>query len=163
MVAPAGIEPATQGFSVLCSTDWATKPKKMAVPTRIELAIFCVTGRRDNRYTTEPSFGCGGRIWTYDLRVMSPTSYQAAPPRDIIKMAEKEGFEPPRRRRPPGFQDRSLQPDLGISPFFKIQMNYSTNKTTKSTKKLIFFKLSQIYLFSLINIWGNLTFYEQKN
>ena len=27
---------------------------KMAVPTRIELAIFCVTGRRDNRYTTEP-------------------------------------------------------------------------------------------------------------
>ena len=31
-------------------------------------------------------------------------------------MAEKEGFEPPRRRRPPGFQDRSLQPDLGISP-----------------------------------------------
>ena len=33
----------------------------MAVPTRIELAIFCVTGRRDNRYTTEPN-GCGGWI-----------------------------------------------------------------------------------------------------
>ena len=50
---------------------------------------------------------------------MSPTSYQAALSRDIIDkqvMAEKEGFEPPRRRRPPGFQDRSLQPDLGISP-----------------------------------------------
>ena len=28
MVAPAGIEPATQGFSVLCSTDWAIEPKK---------------------------------------------------------------------------------------------------------------------------------------
>ena len=27
----------------------------MAVPTRIELAIFCVTGRRDNRYTTGPN------------------------------------------------------------------------------------------------------------
>ena len=54
MVASAGIEPATQGFSVLCSTDWAMEPKKMAVPTRIELAIFCVTGRRDNRYTTGP-------------------------------------------------------------------------------------------------------------
>ena len=26
MVAPAGIEPATRGFSVLCSTDWATEP-----------------------------------------------------------------------------------------------------------------------------------------
>ena len=29
-------------------------------------------------------FGCGGRIWTYDLWVMSPTSYQTAPPRDIL-------------------------------------------------------------------------------
>ena len=28
--------------------------------------------------------GCGGRIWTYDLRVMSPTSYRTAPPRDIF-------------------------------------------------------------------------------
>ena len=26
--------------------------------------------------------GCGGRIWTYDLQVMSLTSYRAAPPRD---------------------------------------------------------------------------------
>ena len=26
-------------------------------------------------------FGSGDRIWTYDLRVMSPTSYQTAPPR----------------------------------------------------------------------------------
>ena len=100
MVAPAGIEPATQGFSVPCSTDWAMEPKKMAVPTRIELAIFCVTGRRDNRYTTGPD-GCGDKIWTCGLRVMSPTSYQAAPLRDIIInkkfMAEKEGFEPPRQ------------------------------------------------------------------
>ena len=37
-------------------------------------------------------------------------------PRYKKLMAEKEGFEPPRRRRPPGFQDRSLQPNLGISP-----------------------------------------------
>ena len=37
-------------------------------------------------------------------------------PRYKNKVAEKEGFEPPRRFRPPGFQDRSLQPDLGISP-----------------------------------------------
>ena len=27
--------------------------------------------------------GSGGRICTNDLRVMSPTSYQTAPPRDI--------------------------------------------------------------------------------
>ena len=36
-------------------------------------------------------------------------------PRYLI-MAEKEGFEPPRLLQPVGFQDRSLQPDLGISP-----------------------------------------------
>ena len=28
-------------------------------------------------------FGCGSQIWTDDLRVMSPTSYRAAPSRDI--------------------------------------------------------------------------------
>ena len=27
---------------------------------------------------------CGGWIWTNDLRVMSPTSFQTAPPRDIL-------------------------------------------------------------------------------
>ena len=53
---------------------------KMAVPTGIEPAISCVTGRHVNRYTTGP-FGCGGRIWTNDLRVMSPTSYHCSTPR----------------------------------------------------------------------------------
>ena len=42
-------------------------------------------------------------------------------------MAEKEGFEPPRRRRPPGFQDRSLQPDLGISPYIDM-LSATTNE-----------------------------------
>ena len=28
--------------------------------------------------------GSGDRIWTYDLRVMSPTSYQTAPPRNNL-------------------------------------------------------------------------------
>ena len=52
----AGIEPATRGFSVLCSTNWA---------------IWALSS--------------GDRIWTYDLRVMSPTSFQTAPPR-VIKL-----------------------------------------------------------------------------
>lgn len=34
-----------------------------------------------------------------------------------FQMAEKEGFEPPRLLHPVGFQDQSLQPDLGISPY----------------------------------------------
>ena len=46
---------------------------------------------------------------------MSLASYRAALSRDNY-MAEKKGFEPLRRFRPPGFQDQSLQPDLGISP-----------------------------------------------
>ena len=46
---------------------------------------------------------------------MSLASYQAALLRDV--MAEEEGFEPPLGRPTAGFQDRSLQPDLGIPPF----------------------------------------------
>ena len=30
------------------------------------------------------ALSCGNRIWTYDLRVMSPASFQTAPSRDII-------------------------------------------------------------------------------
>ena len=58
-----GIEPVTRGFSVLCSTNWA-------IWAFITSAIANVS--------------CGGRIWTYDLRVMSPTSFQTAPSRDIL-------------------------------------------------------------------------------
>ena len=45
---------------------------------------------------------------------MSLASYQAALLRDVV--AEEEGFEPPLGRPTAGFQDRSLQPDLGIPP-----------------------------------------------
>ena len=107
MVVPAGIEPATRGFSVLCSTDWATEP--LAVWTGLEPATSAVTGRHSNQLNYQTN-GCGRRIWTNDLRVMSPTSYQTAPSRDItclftfgwifIKMARDEGFEPPRDVNP---------------------------------------------------------------
>ena len=47
----------------------------MAVPTGIEPAISCVTGRHVNRYTTGPTY--------YVLLIE-------------LKMEEVEGFEPPR-------------------------------------------------------------------
>ena len=55
---------------------------QMAVLMGLEPTVYCVTGSRDNHYTTEP-FGCGNRIWTYNLWVMSPTSYRIALSRDI--------------------------------------------------------------------------------
>ena len=58
LVAPAGIEPATRGFSVLCSTDWAMKPN-MAVSTGLGPAIFCVTGRRVNQLHHETNMVAG--------------------------------------------------------------------------------------------------------
>ena len=59
-----GIEPVTRGFSVLCSTNWAIWAYK----------------------TVNKLLSCGSRIWTYDLRVMSPTSFQTAPSRDMKLM-----------------------------------------------------------------------------
>ena len=47
---------------------------------------------------------------------MSPASYRAAPSRDITNGGGKGIRTPAPLSRPPGFQDRSLQPDLGIPP-----------------------------------------------
>ena len=67
--------------------------------------------------TTPRNHGCGRWIWTNDLWVMSPASYRAAPSRDKISNGGGKGIRTPAPlARPPGFQDRSLQPDLGIPP-----------------------------------------------
>ena len=55
MVLRDGIEPPTRGFSVPCSTDWATWAK-MATSIGFEPTIFAVTGRHVNRYTTRPFY-----------------------------------------------------------------------------------------------------------
>ena len=79
----AGIEPATRGFSVLCSTNWAI----WACPSVSTLKVL--------------TKNCGGRIWTCDLRVMSPTSFQTAPSRDKCYLLKRRmgrgGFEPPKQ------------------------------------------------------------------
>ena len=56
MVVQGGIEPPTLGFSVQCSTDWATEPHlvKLAVLTGLEPAISSVTDWHVNHYTTRP-------------------------------------------------------------------------------------------------------------
>lgn len=109
MVAPAGIEPATHGASIRCSTYWATEPlwrsRRESNPRSPPWQGGVV-----NHFTTGP-YGCGGRIRTYDLRIMSPTSCQLLHSaiknwwelKEINKrthMAGNEGFEPPRAVKP---------------------------------------------------------------
>ena len=66
---------------------------KKTVRTGFEPAISCVTGKHVNPYTTGPY--CGGRIRTYDLRVMSPTRCQLLHPAIILNFKkEDKGFEP---------------------------------------------------------------------
>ena len=89
LVPRGGIEPPTQGFSVPCSTDWATEPNKKwrfrpgsnRRSSAWQADVITTTLRNQN--------GCGRWIWTNDLWVMSPTSYQTAPSRDIINGGER--------------------------------------------------------------------------
>ena len=100
MVASVGIEPTTPRFSVLCSANWAMKPqwrfRRELNPRSLAWQASVITATPRNLI-----FGCRRRIWTSDLWVMSPTSYQAALFRDfktfIYHMAEEKGFEPLRQ------------------------------------------------------------------
>ena len=85
-----GIEPSSSAWKAEVLP--LNYTRKMAVPTGIEPAISCVTGRHVNRYTT------------------GPIMY-------LLKNGGGRGIRTPARYDPPvGFQDRSLQPDLGIPP-----------------------------------------------
>ena len=88
----------------------------MAVPTGLEPAISSVTDWHVNQLHHRTFW------WREKDLNQRPPGYEpgelpTAPSR-YKKMAEKEGFEPPRLLHPAGFQDQSLQPDLGISPYF---------------------------------------------
>ena len=134
---------------------------QMAVPTRIELAIFCVTGRRDNRYTTGP-IGCGGWIWTNGLRVMSPTSYQTAPLRDIKNINGGErGIRTPAPFPTSRFSRPVPSTRLGYFSTSSIchprrQMNYIITFFLMSThfqRKAQFFHKKSIFSHSKSLIW----------
>ena len=90
----------------------------MAVRTGLEPVISRVTGERDNHYTNEP--------WLRgpDLN-QQPLGYEPSELPDCsipryqcnkIYGGGKGIRTPAPISRPPGFQDRSLQPDLGIPP-----------------------------------------------
>ena len=69
--------------------------KKMAVRTGLEPATSCVTGRHSNQLNYRTKF------------LLS----------DYLENGGGRGIRTPARFNPPvGFQDRSLQPDLGIPP-----------------------------------------------
>ena len=106
-----GIEPPTQGASILCSTNWAIEPLR-SLPDSDRWSPpwqggVITTTLRDHiaGIGFEPmTFGLWARRAT---RLLHPA---------MIK--EDVGFEPTRGQNPPdGFQDRSLQPDLGNPPF----------------------------------------------
>ena len=88
----------------------------MAVRTGLEPVISRVTGERDNHYTNEP--------WLREPDLnQQPLGYEPSelpdcsiPRRSKIDGGGKGIRTPAPISRPPGFQDRSLQPDLGISP-----------------------------------------------
>ena len=83
MVASVGIEPTTPRFSVLCSANWAMKPNKWRFVR--DLNPWSLAWQASVITTTPTNHGCGSRIWTNNLWVMSPASYQIAPSRDIYK------------------------------------------------------------------------------
>ena len=81
VVEMTGVEPATSCLQSRRSANWATSPNRFYIlDLRFWISISSIQNPQSkiqNRVN-----GCGDRIWTCDLWVMSPTSYQTAPPRD---------------------------------------------------------------------------------
>ena len=108
-----GFEPPTTWLKVKCSTNWASIPcpfcflvfsysysflSCLSLLSLLSLHTKCPVPESNQRHTDFQSvalpteltghnafaLSCGDRIWTCDLRVMSPASFQTAPPRAIL-------------------------------------------------------------------------------
>ena len=94
-----GLEPTTQWLTAICSTSWATSEKskpfiKFFFNISIRFLITIYRGWDLNPHTARHLvlsqtclpvppprlIYCGGRNWTYDLRVMSPARYHFSTP-----------------------------------------------------------------------------------
>ena len=127
MVPRDRVELPTHGASIHCSTNWAIealfnfdikkwRSRRESNPRSPAWQAGVITATpRDLRLKN-----CGRWIWTIDLWVMSPTSCQTAPSRDNKNGGGKGIRTPASFYTPVGFQDRSLQPDLGIPPWLMV-------------------------------------------
>ena len=121
-----GIEPVTLSLPRIRSTDWATTAYEL-VKANYEVVFYLAVKK----------FGSGGRTWTYDLRVMSPTSYQLLHPAIIGGGGRIRTFEGKRRQiysllplatREP---HHLLEPTIGLEPTtYWLQVSCSTNWAT---------------------------------
>ena len=95
LVAAHGFEPRTLRVWTACSSQ-LSYAAKLELMTRIELVTLSLPRIRSADWATSAyEIGCGGRTWTSDLRVMSPTSYQLLHP--AISVVVRVGFEPTKR------------------------------------------------------------------
>ena len=114
MVVSVGIEPTTPRFSVLCSANWAMKPKwrfrRELNPRSLAWQASVITATPRNHWLRE--LDLNQRPQGYEPYELPGCSI----PRYYLNGGGKGIRTPAPVSRPPGFQDRSLQPDLGIPP-----------------------------------------------
>ena len=126
----------------------------MAVSTGLEPAIFCVTGRRVNQLHHETKLVAGRGFEPLAFGLWARRATKLLHPA-IYNGGGKGIRTPAPLARPSGFQDRSLQPDLGIPPAY-LPLIQATNwlyhsKFINVNKKYNFFSFF-CFIYLLIQI-----------